>query len=89
MSPSRHPRLRSLLSLVEVAALLALSGPGSSSLSAQETDYVPGVHPEWARRNPASHREYMPPVILAHGDGEPGDQHGRRPKTLFASEHNR
>ena len=34
-------------------------------------------------------RDYMPPLILASGDGEPGDEHGRRPKLLFESEHNR
>ncbi len=34
-------------------------------------------------------RPYMPPVILDHGDGEPGDESGRRPKLLFESEHNR
>ncbi len=34
-------------------------------------------------------RPYMPPVILDHGDGEPGDEAGRRPKLLFESEHNR
>jgi CubicO group peptidase (beta-lactamase class C family) len=34
-------------------------------------------------------RDYMPPLVLAEGDGEPGDQGGRRPKLLFESEHNR
>ncbi|HUE96627.1 MAG TPA: hypothetical protein VMN39_08205, partial [Longimicrobiaceae bacterium] len=34
-------------------------------------------------------RAYMPPLILEHGDGEPGDESGRRPKLLFESEHNR
>ena len=34
-------------------------------------------------------RDYMPPIVLADGDGEPGDQEGRRPKLLFESEHNR
>jgi CubicO group peptidase (beta-lactamase class C family) len=34
-------------------------------------------------------RDYMPPLVLAEGDGEPGDQVGRRPKLLFESEHNR
>jgi CubicO group peptidase (beta-lactamase class C family) len=34
-------------------------------------------------------RPYMPPVILDHGDGEPSDESGRRPKLLFESEHNR
>lgn len=34
-------------------------------------------------------RDYMPPLVLADGDGEPGDQEGRRPKLLFESEHNR
>lgn len=34
-------------------------------------------------------RAYVGPVLLADGDGEPGDQHGRRPKMLFESEHNR
>ncbi|MEX2466404.1 MAG: serine hydrolase [Gemmatimonadota bacterium] len=34
-------------------------------------------------------RQYMPPLVLADGDGEPGDQNGRRPKLLFESEHNR
>jgi len=34
-------------------------------------------------------RDYMPPIVLADGDGEPGDQDGRRPKLLFESEHNR
>ncbi|MDZ7780739.1 MAG: serine hydrolase [Gemmatimonadota bacterium] len=33
--------------------------------------------------------DYMPPIVLEHGDGEPGDQDGRRPKLLFESEHNR
>lgn len=32
---------------------------------------------------------YMPPIILDHGDGEPGDESGRRAKLLFASAHNR
>lgn len=34
-------------------------------------------------------RPYMPPVVLDHGDGEPGDESGRRSKLLFESEHNR
>ena len=34
-------------------------------------------------------RDYMPPVVLAAGDGEPGDQATRGPKLLFESEHNR
>lgn len=34
-------------------------------------------------------RRYMPPVVLDHGDGEPGDESGRRSKLLFESEHNR
>ncbi len=34
-------------------------------------------------------RDYMPPIVLDTGDGEPGDEHGRRPKLLFESEHNR
>ena len=34
-------------------------------------------------------RDYMPPIVLGDGDGEPGDQAGRRPKLLFESEHNR
>ncbi len=34
-------------------------------------------------------RSYFAPVVLADGDGEPGDQQGRRPKLLFESEHNR
>jgi len=34
-------------------------------------------------------RPYMPPVVLHHGDGEPGDESGRRSKLLFESEHNR
>lgn len=34
-------------------------------------------------------RRYMPPVVLDHGDGEPGDESGRRPKLLFESDHNR
>jgi CubicO group peptidase (beta-lactamase class C family) len=34
-------------------------------------------------------RDYMPPLVLEDGDGEPGDQDGRRPKLLFESEHNR
>jgi len=34
-------------------------------------------------------RDSVPPLLLADGDGEPGDQHGRRPKLLFESEHNR
>ncbi len=33
-------------------------------------------------------RDYMPPIVLASGDGEPGDQHGRCPKLLFESENN-
>jgi CubicO group peptidase (beta-lactamase class C family) len=34
-------------------------------------------------------RSYVPPIELAEGDGEPGDEHGRRVKLLFESEHNR
>ncbi|MYA42189.1 MAG: serine hydrolase [Gemmatimonadetes bacterium] len=34
-------------------------------------------------------RDYIPPIILDTGDGEPGDENGRRPKLLFESEHNR
>jgi CubicO group peptidase (beta-lactamase class C family) len=34
-------------------------------------------------------RPYMAPVLLEDGDGEPGDESGRRPKLLFESEHNR
>jgi len=34
-------------------------------------------------------RSYMPPIVLDPGDGEPGDQEGRRPKLLFESENNR
>src|SRR5690606_37321426 len=34
-------------------------------------------------------RDYVPPLVLDDGDGEPGDQQGRRPKALFDSEHNR
>ena len=34
-------------------------------------------------------RDYVPPIVLDAGDGEPGDEHGRRPKLLFESEHNR
>lgn len=34
-------------------------------------------------------RPYVAPVLLDDGDGEPGDQAGRRPKLLFESEHNR
>ena len=34
-------------------------------------------------------RDYMPPVVLDDGDGEPGDEPGRRLKLLFDSEHNR
>ena len=34
-------------------------------------------------------RDYMPPMVLDTGDGEPGDEHGRRPKLLFESKHNR
>lgn len=34
-------------------------------------------------------RDYMPPVVLDDGDGEPGDESGRRLKLLFDSEHNR
>jgi CubicO group peptidase (beta-lactamase class C family) len=34
-------------------------------------------------------RDYMPPVVLAAGDGEPGDQGARGAKLLFESEHNR
>ena len=32
-------------------------------------------------------RDYIPPIILDTGDGEPGDENGRRPKLLFESEH--
>jgi CubicO group peptidase (beta-lactamase class C family) len=34
-------------------------------------------------------RPYMAPIVLDDGDGEPGDERGRRPKLLFESEHNR
>jgi CubicO group peptidase (beta-lactamase class C family) len=34
-------------------------------------------------------RSYMPPIVLEEGDGEPGDQEGRRLKLLFESENNR
>lgn len=34
-------------------------------------------------------RDYVGPIVLDHGDGEPGDESGRRPKLLFESEHNR
>ncbi len=34
-------------------------------------------------------RPYVAPIILADGDGEPGDENGQRPKLLFESEHNR
>jgi CubicO group peptidase (beta-lactamase class C family) len=34
-------------------------------------------------------RAYVPPIVLAEGDGEPGDEHGERLKLLFESEHNR
>jgi len=34
-------------------------------------------------------RPYMPPILLEEGDGEPSDQHGRRLKLLFESDHNR
>lgn len=34
-------------------------------------------------------RPYVAPVVLEDGDGEPGDEAGRRPKLLFESEHNR
>jgi len=34
-------------------------------------------------------RAYVAPVLLDDGDGEPDDQHGRRPKLLFESAHNR
>jgi CubicO group peptidase (beta-lactamase class C family) len=34
-------------------------------------------------------RSYFAPLVLDEGDGEPGDQQGRRPKLLFESEHNR
>jgi CubicO group peptidase (beta-lactamase class C family) len=34
-------------------------------------------------------RPYMAPIVLEDGDGEPGDERGRRPKLLFESEHNR
>ena len=33
--------------------------------------------------------DYMPPIVLNDGDGEPGDENGRRAKLLFDSEHNR
>jgi CubicO group peptidase (beta-lactamase class C family) len=34
-------------------------------------------------------RPYVAPIVLEDGDGEPGDERGRRPKLLFESEHNR
>jgi len=34
-------------------------------------------------------RPYVAPIVLESGDGEPGDEGGRRPKLLFESEHNR
>ena len=34
-------------------------------------------------------RPYAAPIVLEDGDGEPGDEVGRRPKLLFESEHNR
>ena len=34
-------------------------------------------------------RNYMAPIVLDHGDGEPGDEDGRRAKLLFESDHNR
>lgn len=34
-------------------------------------------------------RHYVPPIVLEPADGEPGDEHGRRPKLLFDSDHNR
>ncbi len=34
-------------------------------------------------------RPYVAPIVLADGDGEPGDERGKRPKLLFESEHNR
>ena len=34
-------------------------------------------------------RPYVAPIVLEEGDGEPGDEAGRRPKLLFESEHNR
>ena len=34
-------------------------------------------------------RDYMAPIVLDAGDGEPDDLAGRRPKLLFESEHNR
>ena len=34
-------------------------------------------------------RPYMAPIVLESGDGEPGDEAGRRMKLLFESEHNR
>ena len=34
-------------------------------------------------------RAYMAPIVMESDDGEPGDEHGRRPKLLFESEHNR
>ena len=34
-------------------------------------------------------RPYVAPIVLESGDGEPGDEAGRRPKLLFESEHNR
>jgi CubicO group peptidase (beta-lactamase class C family) len=34
-------------------------------------------------------RPYVAPILLEHGDGEPGDEDGRRLKLLFESEHNR
>ena len=34
-------------------------------------------------------RPYIAPIVLEAGDGEPGDEAGRRPKLLFESENNR
>ena len=34
-------------------------------------------------------RPYVAPIVLESGDGEPGNEAGRRPKRLFESEHNR
>jgi len=34
-------------------------------------------------------RPYIAPIVLESGDGEPGDEAGRRPKLLFESENNR
>ena len=34
-------------------------------------------------------RPYVAPIVLESGDGEPGDEAGRRPKRLFESENNR